>query len=289
VAGRRTEDEITHAWVTLLEMLHICPTGATTKKLAGYVDQPPAQTRRDLNSLKKRGLVKSRKEAGKLLWYISSPQGNQAGLWGQDRFPDRSRLQRVVNKARKRKGVDARSWNVVKLGKKAYAKQVPGALVDWSRADEIIKNWRGSPKNLRLKLAGGCGSTAIWDCGCSITVSWKGDKTIKSCRLPICYRLLAQGKEQTKPAPRSNRNKVKNVAWSDEPIDKNQCWLTFTAPRGKRIGNLYRLTCGCIACVSEVTNTSGSPDRILGVIGPDRGKVVCHKHKTQQRVYNRAI
>ena len=78
---RRAEEEIVHAWITLLEMLHLCPTGATTKKLAALANQPIDQTRRDLNSLRKKGLVQSRKEGRQLLWYLHSPQGGQHAFW----------------------------------------------------------------------------------------------------------------------------------------------------------------------------------------------------------------
>ena len=285
---RRAEEEIVHAWITLLEMLYLCLTEATTKKLAALANQPIDQTRRDLNSLRKKGLVQSRKEGRQLLWYLHSPQGGQHAFWKNGKVVvNQAKLRKIVAKARKRKGVDARCWKSVSLGKKAYAKQVPGALINWDKADNIIQSWRGAPKNLRLKLASGCGSTAVWNCGCTKSVSWRGEETLTECGLPVCYRLLEQGKMQTKPAPRGSR--AKKVAWSKDPIRESQCWLLATAPKGKKPGDVYRLTCGCILCVSKVIGSSGSQDRVMGVVGPDRGKIICSKHKTQQGIYHRPV
>lgn len=251
--------QIEERWISILEFLNRSVEILTTRDIADYIGCDTAVTGNALRQMAKKELIKSSKIGGKREWWVERPAGAQYSFFQELAPDDTPRLKRVVRKARKPCGSDAGNWISVTLGKRAYISEVPQATITWEVADKILKNFRGSPADLRIKLSWGAGSVAEWKCGCKVVTSWKYARPeLHECEHPVCIRNVALSKTASIPI--------------------NECAFTFTAPGGMSLGQTYRLICGCTVVVAEVVYVTGIRKK-AGVLAQRMGTVVCVKHK----------
>ena len=261
---RRTEER----WISILEYLNSCVESVSTRENADYIGCDNTVTGTTLRQMEKKGLIRSEKVKGKKRWWVEKPAGLQYSL-----FPDTApkgalSLKRVVRKARKLHGTDARKWISATMGKKAFATsgEVSQARITWEVADKILESFRGSPKDLRVKLSWGAGSTAEWKCGCKVVTSWKhARQDVYECGLPVCLRNVALSKQVSAPIP---------IA---------ECAFTFTAPVDMPFGRMYKLTCGCSPVVARVVYAAGTIAK-AGILAQGIGEAFCAKHRTRFRL-----
>ena len=253
-------------WISILDYLGKCVESLDTRKIAEYIGCDTAPTGNILRQMEKKGLIKSRKIGRKKEWWVERPSGSQYSFFQELTPSIRPSLKRVVRRARKRRGTNARGWISVKRGKESFARspEVSQAKITWNVADKILTTFVGSPDDLRIKLSWGAGSTAEWKCGCRVITSWKHARAdIHECGLPVCLRNVALSRKETKTTS----------------IPIAECTFTFVPPEYMPMGRTYTLTCGCLVVVAEVVYVTGIKAK-AGVLANGIGIAICAKHKT---------